>query len=449
MRGHRVGQRGGNDGLAHHRILGHGPLLNAASTDVIQKQHADFVAGQQLIASVLALDSDAHTVRIGVGGQHQVGAGLFGQFKTQAQRLENFGVGIRAGGEVSVGVLLLGHDGDVGNADIAQNMGDGNQAGTVQRAVNQLETGGFADPGADGAGFNRIVQSVDAVIAHILDDSLFKPLGKGHRFGAGQNVGLLDFRIDHVGGLVGHLAAVGAISLITVILGGIVGSGNHNAGIAVIIAGRKAQRGNRHQSLIDADLHAVGSQNLSGGAGKHIRFNPAVIADRNRLGAALGLDPVGKALGRLADHIHIHPVGAGADDAAQTGGAKFERHSETVLNGGVVILDRLQFRLEVGVVQIGGQPAVEHFFIHFRHHRFLTKHKFWVNSLGYHKYTNLKGSCQSNFLQESGFLHRFLGNWKALFYNSAKIVLPRQAEKAILKVRSVVKEGFIPCMHIS
>ena len=370
MLGHSVRQRGGHDGLAHDGILGHGALLDAARADVVQQQHANLVAGEQLIAAVLALDGDAHTVGIRVGGQHQVGAGGFRQFQTKAQRLENFGVGIRAGGEVAVRVLLLGNDGHIVNADVRQNVGDGHQTGAVQRAVHQLETGGLADAGTDGAGLDGLVQSVDAVIAHILYEAGGNTLLKGHDLGAGEDVGLLNLGVDDVSGLIGHLAAIGAVRLVAVVLGGVVGRGDHDARVAVVVAGGKAQRRDRHERLVDAHMYTVGGQHLGGGLGEHIALDAAVIADGNGLGAALGLDPVGEALRGLTHHVHVHAVGARADDAAQTCGAEFERHGETILNGGIIALDAFQLGFEIRVGQIGGQPTFVHFLIHSSHHHF-------------------------------------------------------------------------------
>ena len=108
MLGHLVRQRGGHDGLAHDGVFGHGSLLNAARADVIQQQNADFVAGKQLIAAILALNGNANAVGIGVSGQHQVCTRLFGQFQAKAQSLENFGVGVRAGGEIAVRLFCSG-----------------------------------------------------------------------------------------------------------------------------------------------------------------------------------------------------------------------------------------------------------------------------------------------------------------------------------------------------
>ena len=372
MLGHLVRQRGGHDGLAHDGVFGHGPLLNAARADVIQQQNADFVAGKQLIAAILALNGNANAVSIGVSGQHQVCTRLFGQFQAKAQSLENFGVGIGAGGEIAVRLFLFRHNGDIGNADVMQNMGDRNQAGAVQRAVNQLQAGGLADTGTDGAGFDCFVQGVDAVIANVFDDALFQPLGKRHGFCAGQDVGLLDFGVHDVSGLIGHLAAIGAVGLIAVVLGRVVGCRYHDTGVAVIIPGSKAQCGNRHQGAVNAHLYAVGGQNFGSSLGKHIALDAAVIADSNGLGAALGLDPVGKALGSLAHNIHVHAVGTGADHTAQTGSAELKSNGKTILYGSVIVLNRFQLRLQVGVIQVGSKPTAVHFFIHFGHHHFLT-----------------------------------------------------------------------------
>ena len=114
-------------------------------------------------------------------------------------------------------------------------------------------------------------------------------------------------------------------------------------------------------------MDAVGGEHFGRGFGEHIALDAAVVADGDRLAAALGLDPVGQALGGLPHNVDVHAVGARTDDPAQTRGAELERHGETVLNGGVIVLDALQFGFEVGIIEIEGQPAVKHFFIHVEH----------------------------------------------------------------------------------
>src|SRR5699024_12517775 len=101
--------------------------------------------------------------------------------------------------------------------------GDGHQAGNVERAVDELEARSLADAVADGAGFDGVIQRADAVVADIFDQALFHAFGKGDGLGAGEDIGLLDLGIDDIGGFVGHLAAVGAVGLVAVVLGGVVG----------------------------------------------------------------------------------------------------------------------------------------------------------------------------------------------------------------------------------
>ena len=325
MCGNGVGQRSGHDGLDCHRILGHGALFNAACADVVQQQSAHFIAGYQLIAAIRALHGDAHTIRIGVGGQHQICTGLGGQIQTQLQSLKDLGVGVGAGGEVAVGILLLGHDGDVGDAHIVQHMGDRHQTGTVQRAVHQLQAGSLAQARAHLTSLNGVVQSLFAVIAHKADQALLHALSKGNVLCAGENVGLLDLIVDDGSSVIGHLAAVRAVGLVAVVLGRVVG------------------------------------------LGKNIALQAAVVADGHGLGAFLGLDPVCQALRSLTDDINIHTVGASAQNAAQTSRAKLQSHRKAVLDLFVISLDLGQFRLQICVFQIGSHPALIFIQIHLAH----------------------------------------------------------------------------------
>src|SRR5699024_11212052 len=148
-------------------------------------------------------------------------------------------------------------------------------------------------------------------------------LGKGDVLCAGEHVGLLDLVVDDGGGVIGHLAAVGAVCLVAVVLGGVVGRGDHDARVAVVVPGGEAQGRHRHQGVVDADLDAVGSQDAGGRLGKDVALDAAVVADGDGLAAALGLDPVGQPLGCLTDDVDIHAVGAGAQHAAQAGVPNF------------------------------------------------------------------------------------------------------------------------------
>ena len=205
--GNGVSKRGGHDGHDGHGILRHGALFDAARADVVQEQRAHLVAGHQLVAAVRAAHGNAHAVGVGVGGEHEIGTRLLGELKAVLEGLEDLGVGIGSGGEVAVGVLLLRHDGDVGDAHVAEDLGHGDKAGAVERGVDQLQAGGAGQTRAHLAGFNGFIEGLLAVVADELDETFFHALGKGDALGAGEDVGLLDLVIDDGGGVIGHLAA--------------------------------------------------------------------------------------------------------------------------------------------------------------------------------------------------------------------------------------------------
>ena len=369
--GHRIGQRGGDDGLDRHRILGHGAGFNPALADVVQQQNADLIAGNQLIASVGAANGDAHPVCVRVRCQHQVCIVLLRQFQTQPQGFKNLRVGVGAGGEVAVRVLLLGDNGNVVNADVMEHPGHGHQAGAVQGGVDQLEPGGLAQAGPHGPGLDGIVQGFLAVLAHILDHAGGQTFLKRNQLGPFQHVGFLNFRIDNGGGIVGHLAAVGAIGLVAVVLGGVVRSGDHNTGVGPIVAGGKAQCGHGHQCVIDPYPDAVGCQHTGSGFRKDIGIDTAVIGNGNQLIAALGFDPIGKALGGLTDHIDIHPVGARTQNAPESGGTEFQGDRKPILDLVLVPLNIPQLLGKLGILQIGGGPTLVIIQIHDVHLSFM------------------------------------------------------------------------------
>ena len=385
MCGNGIGQRSGYDGLDGHRVFGHGALLDAACADVIQQQSAHLVAGYQLIAAIRALHGNAHAVGIGVGGQHQIGTSLGCQLQTQLQSLENFGVRVGAGGKVAVGVLLLGHDGDIGDAHIVQHVGDRHQTGTIQRAVHQLQAGSLAQARAHLTGLNGIIQCLLAVVAHKADQALLHALGKGYVLCTGQHIRLLDLIVYDGSSIIGHLAAIRAVGLVAVVLGRVVRSRDHDTSIALVVTGSKAQCRHRHQSIVNAHLDTVCRQNACGGLGKDIALQAAVVADRHSLAAALSLDPVCQTLRGLTHNIDIHTVGASAQNAAQTSGAKLQSHSKAVLDLVVISLDLGQLRLQISVFQLCSHPALIFIQIHLAHLTFCKffrkKEQVWLNLL--------------------------------------------------------------------
>ena len=118
--GNFVRQRRGHDGLHRRAVLGECPLPLLGGEDVVQQHAADLVAGQQLPVAIAGLDGDAQTVAVGVSGENDLRADFIRQLDGKDERAGVFGVRHLDGGEVRVRQLLLLDDGDVADADFAQ-----------------------------------------------------------------------------------------------------------------------------------------------------------------------------------------------------------------------------------------------------------------------------------------------------------------------------------------
>jgi hypothetical protein len=146
---------------------------------------------------------------------------------------------------------------------------------------------------------------------------------------------------------------------------------DHDARVALVVTGGKAQGGDRHQRVVDAHLDAVRCQDPGSRLGKDVALEAAVVADGHSLIATLRLDPVCQTLRGLTHDVDVHTVGASAQHAAQAGGAKLQRNGEAVLDLVVISLDLGQFRLQICVFQICCQPALILILIHIAHLTFV------------------------------------------------------------------------------
>ena len=311
-------------------------MLYALVANIVQQQHTRLVAGQQLVLPCLVLDGDAHTVAVGVGCQQQVGIALLGILHAQRHGFLDLRVGVRAGREVSVRLLLLFDHGDVGVAHLLQSAGHRLQTGAVQRAVHDSHI--LIDLFAKQ---NRLALdllhecSVD-LIRDVLDTAVchacFKIAGHDVR----KNVQLLDFSQNFRSNLGSDLAAVCTVDLIAVVLAGVVRSRHHDTGRGVQITSRKGHGRHRHQNRPDIHLDAVGREHTRSHLCKHIALDAAVITDGHGRLCKILLQVVRQTLRSLCHGIDVHPVGSCADDAAQTARAKGEVTIERVLDFGII-----------------------------------------------------------------------------------------------------------------
>ena len=92
----------------------------------------------------------------------------------------------------------------------------------------------------------------------------------------------------------------------------------------------------------------------------------AVMGDGHPFGQVGGIEVVGQALGGLADGVNIHPVGAGAQYAAQPAGAEGQVAVEPVGDGGFLPFNGSQLRRQGGVQvrPAAPGPVTGFYFIH-------------------------------------------------------------------------------------
>ena len=318
-----------HNGLDRHGGQPGGGLFIAA--EIIQHQDAHFIAGDEDHV-VSNPDAGAHPVRIRIGGKAEIGPGFHAFPDGQIHGFPDFGIRIGAGREMPVGVfLLLDHiHADIAHA--AQNLPDRDVARAVQGRIHHMQglidrmnperqdlliiglNGLLRDIG-DGSGGQRAVKIRQDVCQHGLT---------------------VDKPGDPVRGLEGDLAAVAAVNLVAVELGGIVRGGDQDAGRAAQMTHGKGEHRRGLQLRIEIHPDAHLRQGGGGQLHKIPGVNPAVAGQGDGGGGA-GLLQIGaEAPGGAKDREKIHPVRAGAENAAQAAGTEGEIPVKAVILSRVI-----------------------------------------------------------------------------------------------------------------
>ena len=76
-------------------------------------------------------DGGTHTIGVGVGCNKQIWFYFVSKRKAQIPRFTKFGVGIGAGWKMTIGIFLLGHNGNVVNTKLMQNARNTLKTGAV------------------------------------------------------------------------------------------------------------------------------------------------------------------------------------------------------------------------------------------------------------------------------------------------------------------------------
>ena len=160
------------------------------------------------------------------------------------------------------------------------------------------------------------------------------------------------------GGLRAQLSAVLAVDLIAVILGRIMTGGNDHARGSLQVTHGIGQDRHRAQRVEQKGMYALLAEHLRRFLRKQIGEAAAVISDDHaplrRAGLLLQISR--QTLGRTADVIAVHTVGARAQHAAHTGGAEAQLRIKTILDLCRVIANAFQLPNGLLIVREVLQP---------------------------------------------------------------------------------------------
>ena len=322
MLGHGIGHLRRDDGLHDILVAVQFAALGPAGQLVAQQQHEGLIAVQQHVFALLVAQRDADAVRIGVGGQHQVGALLRGEVDGHRHRLALLGVGGLDGGEVAVDDGLLLHQNHVREAELLQRSRNQPHARAVHRRIDDLHVVVLLHALGRKREFVHLIQ-IDLVELLVQNGDVFGILARKH------HIDIRDLR--HLGDDVlvvrlGHLRAVGPVGLVAIVLLGVVRGGDDHARMAFQLADGEAQFRGRPERVEQKNLESVRGENIGHALGEHPRIVAAVVrhGDAHPLAREVLFQVVGKPLRGSPHRVDVHAVGPYAHNAAQTARTEFE-----------------------------------------------------------------------------------------------------------------------------
>ena len=310
--------------------------LAVAGHDVVKENHHNLVAVKQQIFAAVVADNAADTVGVGVGSQDNVGVHFLALGDSHCHCRSILGVGGIHSGEIAGGNILFGNMDNVGEAIVAQRVGNELHTGAVDRGVYNLEVG----VALDHLGVER--QSLDIgkeLLVHSVADNLDKfriALELDVLYGF-DTVNVVD-DIHIVRG--DNLCAVAPVCLIAVVLLGVVRSGDVYAALAAQLTDSIGEFGSRTERIEQIYLDAVGRENVCDDFSEFAGVVTHVVAHNNTYLGQVGeslVQIVGEALGCSAYGVYVHAVGACAHNAAETAGAEFKVAIERIDKFGLVV----------------------------------------------------------------------------------------------------------------
>ena len=311
-----VSQRRGNNAAYHN-----GPFRNILSgrpglKNVVHQQAAQLVAGELPIAALSVRNGDGHAVTVRVGSQNHVAGSVLCHLVAFIQSSIRFRIGILAGLEISVRLLLHLNDCDI-DAQTPQDLPYRLITGAAKRGVNDVQARLSDYLRLHSLSQNRLVVPLPQGLVNIMNQAAGFVVLEGICFG-NKVRNLADFLGDDCSGFISHLAAIRSVALNAVISTGVVAGGNHNTAAAAQLPNRIGQHGSRCQAVIKIGGNPLLCKCYCANLSKQLGIVPGIVANGGFLGQIRLGEPGGHALGGSAYGVNIQPVAACTHNSAHT-----------------------------------------------------------------------------------------------------------------------------------
>ena len=375
IRGDRIRHVGGHDGLYHSRILRHGSRRRSLSQNIFRDQHAGHVSGEGNVLAGLRIQRiDAQTVRIRIGGHHDVRVLFLRQLQRQGEGLGILRIGIVQRGERGIRKLLLGNHVYMLEAELGKHAPYRLVSGAVEGRVDDADVVRHLP---DHLGMDDLLLQLHHVgVVDLGTDHLIQPFLHGLFLRHGLHGMIIRHRL-HLGDDLlilggGHLRAVLPVYLIAVVLRRIVAGRHNDTGDAAQGTQREGKLRSGAKLVEHVCLNPVRRQAQRRLIREFRGHIAGIVGDGDALlFSALLDDIIGQSLGGLPHRVDVHPVGARADHAAQSSGSELQLLIEPVLDLLLIALDsgKLVLRLLIKIRILPPEAVlvhIAHFLLHFR-----------------------------------------------------------------------------------
>ena len=176
---HGVGHIGRDDGRDGDGVFRHGAVLQPPPAEIVEQEHADLVAREQPVSARFVWDGYAAAVAVRVRADQKIGMHAPAAGKAERHSLGDLGVGIRAGREMTVRVLLRLDERQPSDAKSSEQLFHALQAGAVERRIDDAEVRKRAAAHAQGK--NRIDKRVQNGVRDPADPACGEKRSKAFR----------------------------------------------------------------------------------------------------------------------------------------------------------------------------------------------------------------------------------------------------------------------------